>query len=137
MATTKATDQHVDEYLAARANPQQEVDCRALLVLLSDLTGESPKMWGPSIVGFGVYHYVYDSGRSGNAPLIGFAIRGRELVLYLDCDESTPDLLAQLGRHKMGKSCLYFKKLADLDLNILKQIMQQSIARLQLRYGKT
>ena len=130
---TKATDESIELYLAARANPQQATDCRALLVLLSKLTGQAPKMWGPSIVGFGSYHYVYASGRSGDAPLTGFAIRGRDLVLYLDGDESTQDLLTQLGKHKMSKSCLYFKQLADLNPEILEQIILDSISRLQQR----
>ena len=131
---TKATDASIELYLAARANPQQAIDCRALMVLLSKLTGQAPKMWGPSIVGFGAYHYVYDSGRSGDAPLTGFAIRGRELVLYLDGDESTSVLLTQLGKHKMSKSCLYFKQLADLDVAVLEQIITESITRIQQRY---
>ncbi len=130
---TKATDESIELYLAARANPQQATDCRALLVLLSKLTGQAPKMWGPSIVGFGSYHYVYASGRSGDAPLTGFAIRGRDLVLYLDGDESTQALLTQLGKHKMSKSCLYFKQLADLNPEILEQMILDSISRLQQR----
>lgn len=132
---TKATDDSIELYLAARANPQQAIDCRALMVLLTKLTGQAPKMWGPSIVGFGSYHYVYDSGRSGDAPLTGFAIRGRELVLYLDCDDSTPVLLTQLGKHKISKSCLYFKQLADLNHEVLEQIILDSISRLKQRYS--
>jgi len=132
---TKATDESVDLYIAARANPQQALDCRALMALFSKLTSQVPKMWGPSIVGYGSYHYVYDSGHSGEAPLAGFAIRGRELVVYLDCEESTQPLFAVLGKHKMSKSCLYFKQLADLDLAVLEQIITHSIARIQQRYG--
>lgn len=132
---TKATDDSIELYLASRANAQQAADCQALMALLAKLTNESPKMWGPSIVGYGSYRYTYESGRSGEAPLTGFAIRGRELVLYIDCVESTEVLLAQLGKHKMGKSCLYFKQLADLDANILQQLIVNSIAQLKQRYS--
>lgn len=132
---TKATDDSIELYIAARANAQQAADCQALMALLSTLTAESPKMWGPSIVGFGSYRYTYESGRTGEAPLTGFAIRGRELVLYIDCVESTEALLAQLGKHKMGKSCLYFKQLADLDADILQQLIINSIAQLRQRYS--
>ncbi len=81
---TGPTEASVDDYLASRANEQQHADCRELMELHQKITGESPKMWGPSIVGYGVYRYTYESGRSGEAPLAGFAIRGRELVVYLD-----------------------------------------------------
>ena len=81
---TKATDASVDAYLAARASDQQAADCRVLMVLFEKLTRQPPKMWGPSIVGYGSYRYTYESGRTGEAPLAGFAIRGRELVVYLD-----------------------------------------------------
>jgi len=132
---TKATDDSIDAYIASRANDQQAADCRTLMALFSKLTDESPKMWGPSIVGYGSYRYTYESGRTGEAPLTGFAIRGRELVVYLDCEESTEVVLLPLGKHKMGKSCLYFKKLADLDIAVLEQLITNSIAQIKQRYG--
>ena len=133
---TKATDASIEDYIASRASPQQTEDCQALMALLEQLTGQSAKMWGPSIVGYGSYSYTYDSGRSGEAPLTGFAIRGRELVLYLSVDsEEQQAVLARLGKHKMGKSCLYFKQLADLDSSVLKQLIAGSIAELRQRYG--
>jgi hypothetical protein len=132
---TKATDDSIDAYIASRANDQQAADCRTLMALFSKLTDESPKMWGPSIVGYGSYRYTYESGRTGEAPLTGFAIRGRELVVYLDCEESTEVVLLPLGKHKMGKSCLYFKKLADLDIAILEQLVTNSIAQIKQRYS--
>lgn len=105
-------------------------------MLLENLTGQSGKMWGPSIVGYGSYQYTYESGRSGEAPLTGFAIRGRELVLYLSVDsEEQQALLTRLGKHKMGKSCLYFKLLADLDSSVLEQLIAGSINELRQRYG--
>ena len=86
-------------------------------------------------MGHGVYRYTYESGRSGEAPLAGFAIRGRELVVYLDCDEGGRVLLESLGKHKMGKSCLYVKQLADLDLGVLEQLVADSIASVRRKYG--
>lgn len=133
---TKATDASISDYIASRAQAQQGNDCHALMALLEQLTGQSAKMWGPSIVGYGSYSYTYDSGRSGEAPLTGFAIRGRDLVLYLSVDsEEQQALLTRLGKHKMGKSCLYFKQLADLDKAALEQLIAGSITELRQRYG--
>jgi hypothetical protein len=92
-------------------------------------------MWGPSIVGFGSYRYTYDSGHSGEAPLTGFAIRGRELVVYLVAeDDEQKALLSRLGPHKIGKSCLYFKRLADLDRSVLQKLVAASVAGVRRRY---
>lgn len=133
---TKATDASVEDSIASRANAQQIDDCRDLMLLLENITAQSATMWGPSIVGYGSYRYTYDSGRSGEAPLIGFAIRGRELVLYLSvAGEVQQSLLAKLGKYKMGKSCLYFKQLADLDKTVLEQLMVASVAEIKQRYG--
>jgi hypothetical protein len=133
---TKATGASVDDYLAARASPEQLADCRELIVLLERMTGQPPLMWGPSIVGFGSYRYTYASGHSGEAPLTGFAIRGRDIVLYLVAEDATQAaLLARLGKHKMTKSCLYFKRLGDLERQALEQLLVNSIAEVRRRYG--
>jgi hypothetical protein len=132
---TQATDASVEDYLASRANEQQLADCRALMALFKKLTRQAPKMWGPSIVGYGSYRYTYESGRTGEAPLAGFAIRGRELVVYLDCDGDGKTLLARLGKHKMTKSCLYLKQLADIDTSILEQLVAHSIASVKSKHG--
>ncbi|MBN8481334.1 MAG: DUF1801 domain-containing protein [Xanthomonadales bacterium] len=133
---TKATGSSVEAYIASRANAQQAADSQALIALFTRITGEPAKMWGPSIVGFGSYRYTYESGRSGEAPLAGFAIRGRELVTYLDCEgETSTALLARLGKHTIGKSCLYFKQLADLDGKVLEKLVRESIASVKRRYG--
>lgn len=132
---TNATDASIDAYLASRASDAQLADCRVLMALLEKLTKQMPRMWGPSIVGYGSYRYTYESGRSGEAPLAGFAIRGRELVVYLDCGEGDRPLLARLGKHKMGKSCLYFRQLADLDLAVLEELVANSIASVRQKYG--
>ena len=132
---THATDASVDAYIASRASDAQKSDCRALLALLGRVTGEKPRMWGPSIVGFGSYHYVYESGRTGESALTGFAIRGRELVVYLLADaRDVATLLPKLGPHKLGKSCLYFKRLADLDLSVLEQLVAGSVAEVRRRH---
>ena len=135
MNKTRATDQSVEAYVASRASDLQLGDCRALMALFARLTGQRPKMWGPSIVGYGSYRYTYESGRTGEAPLTGFAIRGREFVVYLDCDEDARASLARLGKHRMGKSCLYFRQLADLDVSVLEQLIAASIASTTGRYG--
>jgi len=93
-------------------------------------------MWGPSIVGYGSYRYTYENGRTGEAPLAGFAIRGRELVVYLEPEaEWQKSLLAKLGKHKMGKTCQYFKQLADLDKSTLEKLVVGSVAEVRRRYG--
>jgi len=129
---TKPTRASVAGYIASRASDEQRGDCEQLIALFARLTGQPAKMWGPSIVGFGSYHYTYDSGRSGEAPLAGFAIRGRELVVYLGCEEEKPQsLLKRLGPHKLGRSCLYFKRLADLDAAVLEKLVTASIAAVE------
>ena len=133
---TKATEASVDDYIASRANEEQRADCKALMSLFKKITRQKPKMWGPSIVGYGSYRYTYDSGRTGEICLAGFAIRGRELVVYLLPGEKTQKaLLSRLGKHKMGKSCLYFKRLADLDQTVLEQLVVNSNAECKRRYG--
>jgi hypothetical protein len=132
---TKASDASVEAYIEARASEEQRTDCDLLMAMLERVTEQKPKMWGPSIVGYGRYRYVYDSGRTGEMPVVGFAIRGRDLVVYLDCEGQEQQLLlSRLGRHKMGKSCLYFKRLSDIDKRVLEQLVVGSIDRLNRRY---
>jgi uncharacterized protein DUF1801 len=133
---TKPTDASVEDYVSSKANEQQRTDCRELMALLEKITQLPPKMWGPSIVGYGSYRYTYESGRTGEAPLAGFAIRGRELVVYLLAeDDRQKALLAKLGKHKMGKSCLYFKQLADVDKSVLERLAAGSVAEVRRRHG--
>ena len=132
---TKPTGESVDAYLASRASPEQLVDCKAIMAMCKRVTKQQPKMWGPSMVGYGSYRYTYDSGHSGNAFLTGFAVRGRELVVYVMAENPEQvALLARLGRHRIGKSCLYFKRLADLDVKILEAIIAGSVAGVRRRY---
>lgn len=133
---TKPTGASVEEYIAARGSEQQRADCRELIALMKKVTRQPPKMWGPSIVGFGSYRYTYESGHTGETALAAFAIRGRDLVIYLLPEqEGQKALLARLGPHKMGKSCLYFKRLADLDRSVLEQLVAGSAAEVRRRYG--
>lgn len=132
---TKPTDANVDAYLASKASAEQLADCKAIMAICQGVTKEQPKMWGPSIVGYGSYTYKYDSGHTGDACLVGFAVRGRELVVYVMAEDAEQvDLLAKLGKHKMGKSCLYFKRLADLDLQVLETLIAASVAEVRRRY---
>ena len=138
MAANKSrfTGASVANYIAARGSERQRADCRELIALLKKATRQPPRMWGPSIVGFGSYRYTYESGHSGEAPLTGFAIRGRELVIYLLAEEDEQkSLLSKLGPHKMGKSCLYFKRLADLDRPVLEKLVVRSVADVRRRYS--
>jgi hypothetical protein len=133
---TTWTDASVEEYIDSRASEPQRADCKELMTLLESITGQEPRMWGPSIVGFGSYRYTYGSGRTGEAPLAGFTIRGRELVVYLEAEgDEQRALLSRLGRHSMGKTCLYFKRLSDLDRSVLEQLVLNSVAEVEQRFG--
>lgn len=133
---TRPTGASVDDYIASRASGQQDADCRTLMTMLERVTGEPPHMWGPSIVGHGRYRYTYESGRTGEAPVAGFAIRGREIVIYILADDDTQRALRRrLGKHRMGKSCLYFKQLSDLDGGVLEELVTNSVAEVKRRHG--
>ena len=133
---TKPTRASVDAYLASKASPEQLKDCKAVMAICKRVTWQPPQMWGPSIVGFGSYTYRYESGHSGEAALVGFAVRGRDLVVYIAADTPTQvELLSRLGKHSMGKVCLYFRRLADLDLEVLEALIAGSVAEIKRRYG--
>lgn len=132
---TKPTRVTPAAFLAAKVkDAQQLADCRELIKLFRELTGKPATMWGPSIVGFGSYHYVYPSGREGDAPLIGFAPRGKDLSLYLCPYLGAKPLLAKLGKHMAGAGCLHIRKLDDVDRDVLKRLAQASIEELRRRY---
>ena len=125
-------------YLAAIDDPARRADCIRLAALMERITGAPPVMWGASIVGCGSYHYRYASGREGDAPLAGFAPRKGDISIYLSCDlEARADLLAQLGRHKTGKSCLYVRRLGEIDMAVLEQLVRESIAATEALYGQS
>lgn len=132
---TKPTTVSVDAYIAAIASEEQRSDCKTLIALMRKVTGKKPQMWGPTIVGFDTYHYVYESGREGDAPQVGFAPRGREIVIYLMTDTpSQQALLARLGKHRTGKVCLYIRRLAELDTKILERLVVESVREIRERY---
>ena len=133
---TKPNDASVDAYLDSVENPGRREDARRVLALMREITGEPPKMWGSSIVGFGSYHYTYASGREGDWPIVGFAPRKRNLVLYIMPGFARYDaLLAALGKHRTGRSCLYVNKLADIDPAVLEELIRESVADMKRRYG--
>ena len=126
---THATAASVDAFIDKQPKEEGRDDCRTLIKLMHELTGEQPHLYGPTIIGFGTYHYTYASGHSGSAPLAAFSPRKPELVLYLGEEAQEPELLAKLGRHRATKGCLYVKRLADIDLKVLKLMLKRSIAR--------
>jgi hypothetical protein len=126
---TKPTELSVTAYIDALTDETKRADARALVKLMRSVTGEKPKMWGPSIVGFGNCHYVYESGRQGDMPLTGFSPRKAATVLYGMTGFSEAEaLLAKLGKHTTGKGCLYVKKLADVDRKVLEALVLKSVA---------
>lgn len=139
MAETKTKPSVVsaEAFIEAVADPVRRDDARTLCAMMSRLTGEPPTMWGPSIIGFGSYHYKYDSGHEGTSCRIGFSPRKAELVLYVLTGEADQAAhLARLGKHKTGKSCLYIKKLADVDAAVLEDIVRGSIAHMDAKYPR-
>ncbi|HYC50100.1 MAG TPA: DUF1801 domain-containing protein [Gemmatimonadaceae bacterium] len=133
---TTPTGASVKDYIASRASERQRADVRELMALLKSVTKQPPKMWGPSMVGYGRQRYTYESGRTGEVPLACFAIRGRDIVVYVYAEsEKQKALLARLGKHSMGKSCLYLRQLADIDTSVLRQLVAGSIAEFRQRYG--
>ena len=124
---TQPTEQDVVEYLHSVDNQQKRDDSFRLLEIMEEVTGEPAKMWGTSIVGFGSYHYRYASGREGDFMLTGFAPRKNALTLYIMAGfDRYEELMSKLGKYKMGKSCLYVKKLADVDEAVLRELVQLS-----------
>ena len=131
---TKPTEVSAESHISAIANEEQRNDAQTLVALMRRVTKQEPKMWGPSIVGFGSYHYKYASGHEGDSALTGFAVRGRELVLYIAADFEGRDLLlAKLGKHKTGKACVYIRRLANVDLKVLETLVVRSVAEMKCR----
>lgn len=130
MATNKTveTDEHVDTYINHIADKAKSNDTVELIRLMQKQTGFPPKMWGTSIVGFGTYHYKYDSGREGDAPVAALSARANAITLYLADFEGRDQLLKKLGKHKTGKGCIYVQKLTDINTEVLQNIISQSVA---------
>lgn len=132
---TKPMDASVERYLASIADADRRRDCQALARLMSRVTKQKPKMWGSSIVGFGAYHYKYATGREGDSSLTGFSSRKQAITIYLAPYMPQTKAFARLGKHKMGKGCLYIRKLDDVDMQVLEQIIRDSLRELKRRYG--
>ena len=132
---TRPTELGVAAYIDALTDETRRADARALVKLMQSATGEKPKMWGPSIVGFGSCHYTYQSGREGDMPLAGFSPRKAAIVLYgLRGSGDAEAWLANLGKHTTGKGCLYIKKLADVDHKVLEALVVKSVAARRSRH---
>lgn len=127
---TKAGKASVSAFLAALEDDRARTDAKALAKLMQAASGEKPAMWGPSIIGFGSHHYVYESGREGDTPVVAFSPRKAALVIYgVTGTDGAQALLAKLGKHTMGKGCLYIKKLADVDMKVLESLIARAVAK--------
>jgi hypothetical protein len=134
---TRPTGASVEDFIAAVPDEQRRADAKVVAAMMGRLSGEQPYMYGPSIVGFGSYRYKYDSGREGEAPRIGFSPRARELVLYLsDGYEQHAELMARLGKHRTGRSCLYIKQLAHVNMAVLEELTVASVAVMDGKYPR-
>lgn len=132
---TKPTAVSVETFLDSVPDHNKKADALALIDLMRKATGEPPVMWGPSIIGFGSYHYRYESGREGDSPITGFSPRKSSLVVYIVTGFAGADgLLAQLGRHTTGASCLYIKRLSDVDVRVLDKLVRQSVRAVRKKY---
>ena len=129
---TKATNESVEEFFNSIPDAERREDCFAIAQLMEEITGHKPTMWGPSIVGFGSYHYKYASGREGDWLVTGFSPRKKDLTLYIMMGfEKHQELMKQLGKHSVGKSCLYIKQLSDIHLPTLRKLIKTSVKQLQ------
>jgi hypothetical protein len=132
---TQPYDRNIPEFLSKVENPQKREDCFTLLELMKEETGEEPQYWHSNMVGFGQYHYKYDSGNEGDWFLTGFSPRKQNLTIYIMSGlERYEELMEKLGKYKTGKSCLYVKRLSDIDLDVLRALVQQSVSYMREKY---
>ena len=132
---TKQTDESVTKFLNAVADERKRTDCFEILKLMQQATGLQPKMWGTAIIGFGSYHYKYESGHQGDMCLAGFSPRRQNIVLYSMGGVEKNELFEKLGKHKTGKGCLYINKLSDVDTDVLKKIITASFENMKRKHG--
>jgi hypothetical protein len=133
---TRPTDDNVEHFLQGISDEQRREDCRTIARIMRKVTKAPPRMWGASIVGYGSYHYRYESGREGDWFLTGFSPRKQALTVYVMSGFARySGLLSQLGKFKTGKACLYFKRLEDVDLAVLETLIRESVAHLKKTYG--
>ena len=132
---TRPTTQTAADFIAAVDHPTRRADAVVMDAMFQDITGWKPRMWGPSMVGYGSYHYIYDSGRSGDFLATGFSPRKANMSIYIMPGYADfSDILARLGKHKIGKSCLYVNKLADIDLNVLQDLVRAGLEDLSSKW---
>jgi Domain of unknown function (DU1801) len=139
MADNKTTESGADvaAFVNGVADKIQRADAEAIIEVMRTASGEPPRMWGPSIIGFGSYHYKYDSGREGEMCRIGFSPRKGQTVLYVvDGFPQHAELLSRLGKHKTGKACLYVKRLSDIDMSVLNELVAASLAEMDRRHPR-
>lgn len=132
---TKPSTQSVEAFIGTIESEQARDDCRAIVKIMKEATGESPKMWGTSIIGFGTYHYKYESGHEGDSCLAAFSPRKTTITIYVMLPEEQRDaILKKLGKHKSSKGCVYVKKLDDIDVKVLRELVMQSVQYLRDTY---
>jgi Domain of unknown function (DU1801) len=138
MAKTKAktteTKKSVSAFVKTVEDKQRQKDCFAIIEIMKKQSGFEPKMWGPAIIGFGTYHYKYESGHEGDAPLVGFSPRKSAFALYMANFKGKEELLKLFGKHKTAKSCVYIKKLEDINVEVLKKMVTEAIKYMQAKY---
>ena len=133
---TKQTNESVTEFLNTITDEQKRKDCFEIIEMMKEATSLQPKMWGTSIVGFGSYHYKYESEHEGDMCIIGFSPRKQSIVIYgMGGEERNKDMMQALGKHKTGKGCLYINKLSDVNTNVLKNIFKASFLYLKMKYN--
>lgn len=138
MAKTKATRVNIGTFLKSISDDERRNDCAILIKMLGRITGEKPAFWGPKIVGFGRYHYKYESGLEGDSCVIGFASGKPNISFYLVATgKNQKHNLLKLGKHRMGKACLYIRRLSDINLKVLEKLARESLQEMRRRYGKS
>ncbi len=134
-AKTTETDNSVAAFIKKIPDAQRQKDALAIVEIMEKQSGFPAKMWGPAIIGFGSYHYVYESGHEGDAPLVGFSPRKNEFALYLSSSfDKREELLQQFGKHKTAKACVYIKKMEDIKVDVLKKMISASVKHIKAKY---
>lgn len=132
---TTETSASVTEFVKAIGDEQRKKDAQAIIKIMKEQSGFEPKMWGPSIIGFGSYHYKYESGHEGDAPLVGFSPRKAEFAIYLTSQfDNREELLKKFGKHKSAKACIYFKKMEDISVDVFKKMIDNSLKYYKVKY---
>jgi Domain of unknown function (DU1801) len=133
-AKTTETTNNVSVFVKKVEDKERQKDCLTIIEIMKKQSGFEPKMWGPSIIGFGSYHYKYESGHEGDAPLVGFSPRKAEFALYIANFDGKEALLKNFGKHKVAKACVYIKKVDDINVEVLKKLITGSVKHYQAKY---